>query len=142
MCFHIYIDHISKISSHPYFGRCFIMIIITITHRAPVIHVIFISFSICHLSCFLQQLDDLDYKHYWSPQVVVANIDGDLDEDVTWTRVKEREAGYRDPVIYQRRKMRGKFKENLELKHFPVDVQVRRSGNRICYPNSRHMSFF
>ena len=70
-----------------------------------------------------EELDRIDFKKYWSPKLTLVNIEGDLDDDLTWFHAKTYEAGYRYPVVCFRRRMRGMFKEILELKHFPIDVQ-------------------
>lgn len=70
-----------------------------------------------------EELDRIDFKRYWSPKLTVVNIEGDLDEDLTWFHAQTYQSGYRYPVVCFRRRMRGMFKEILELKHFPIDIQ-------------------
>ena len=72
-------------------------------------------------------------RRLWDPQIKILNIEGDLDEDMNWLRVVAEEPGYVNPVMFYRRRMRGKFKETLELKDFPVDIQVRFIGKKITF---------
>ena len=58
---------------------------------------------------------------------------GELDEDKKWRRALADEPGYQYPVMFFRRRMRGTFTESLELKNFPVDVQVRKYFLVWCY---------
>ncbi|CAF0876927.1 unnamed protein product, partial [Didymodactylos carnosus] len=59
-------------------------------------------------------LDNFDPAKYWNPLV------GDLRNDV-WHKIVY--DGAEIPMIYEMRKVKGVFLENLELNDFPVDVQ-------------------
>ena len=71
-----------------------------------------------------QELDGLDLRQLWDPLIGVNNVVGELEEDKKWRRAVAEEAGYRFPIMLFRRRMRGTFSEPLELKNFPIDVQV------------------
>ena len=55
----------------------------------------------------------------------IDNSVGDLKNDV-WHKVVY--DGIDTPMIYEMRKIKGVFLENLELNDFPVDVQVRKTN--------------
>ena len=74
------------------------------------------------LVCY-QELDDVKWEDYWVPKLIITNIDGDPDEDQVWHRAKI-DPSSKKPIMIYRRRVRCKLKENLELKNFPVDVQV------------------
>jgi hypothetical protein len=54
----------------------------------------------------------------------IDNSVGDLKNDV-WHKVVY--DGIDTPMIYEMRKIKGVFLENLELNDFPVDVQVKKT---------------
>jgi hypothetical protein len=56
--------------------------------------------------------------------VTITNIVGKPDEDDTWIGA-HREECYNYPVVTMRRRIKAFFSETLELKDFPLDVQVR-----------------
>ncbi len=66
----------------------------------------------------------------------IDNSVGDLKNDV-WHKVVY--DGIDTPMIYEMRKIKGVFLENLELNDFPVDVQVKKillhltSKNRLSF---------
>lgn len=90
-------------------------------------------------SDFLQQdIDSFDPNKFWNPLLYVDNSVGDLKND-TWHKVvydgidtpmvQKRTFVSSDCLIfgvqiYEMRKVKGVFLENLELNDFPVDVQV------------------
>lgn len=60
----------------------------------------------------------------WDPKLIVMNIDGAFVLNRKTFDVRFHEPGHRYPVVIQLWRFKGFFKENLELEHFPVDVQV------------------
>ncbi|CAD5114966.1 DgyrCDS3996 [Dimorphilus gyrociliatus] len=66
------------------------------------------------------ELDRLNWKRQWHPRIKVTNVLGDLERSDEWTVAK---AGSEYAVCSQRMRLKGDFKENLELRDFPVDVQ-------------------
>lgn len=52
------------------------------------------------------------------------NIDGAFVLNRKTFDIRFHEPGYKYPVVIQLWRFKGFFKENLELEHFPVDVQV------------------
>ncbi|CAF1388982.1 unnamed protein product [Adineta ricciae] len=65
-------------------------------------------------------IDSFDPNKFWNPLLYVDNSVGDLKND-TWHKVVY--DGIDTPMIYEMRKVKGVFLENLELNDFPVDVQ-------------------
>ncbi|CAF0768013.1 unnamed protein product [Rotaria sp. Silwood1] len=65
-------------------------------------------------------IDNFDANKFWNPLLYVDNSVGDLKNDV-WHKVVY--DGMDTPMIYEMRKIKGIFLENLELNDFPVDVQ-------------------
>lgn len=66
-------------------------------------------------------MDCFDANKFWNPLLYIDNSVGDLKNDV-WHKVVYN--GDDTPMIYEMRKVKGIFLENLELNDFPVDVQV------------------
>ena len=60
----------------------------------------------------------------WDPKLIVMNIDGAFVLNRKTYDVRFNEQGRNFPVVIQLWRFKGFFKENLELEHFPVDVQV------------------
>jgi len=58
-------------------------------------------------------------KH-WNPRIFIQNSVGDLKEN-TWHKVEIDAVGV--PTVFEMRRIKGVFLENLELDDFPVDVQ-------------------
>ncbi|CAF1375144.1 unnamed protein product [Adineta steineri] len=65
-------------------------------------------------------IDSFEPSKFWNPLLYVDNSVGDLKND-TWHKVVY--DGIDTPMIYEMRKIKGVFLENLELNDFPVDVQ-------------------
>ncbi|CAF1415487.1 unnamed protein product [Adineta steineri] len=65
-------------------------------------------------------IDCFDASKFWNPLLYIDNSVGDLKNDV-WHKVVY--DGIDTPMIYEMRKIKGVFLENLELNDFPVDVQ-------------------
>ena len=74
---------------------------------------------------FLQDNDDIDKLVPWDPKLIVMNIDGAFTLDRKTYDIRFHEPGYKYPLVMQLWRFKGFFKENLELEHFPVDVQVK-----------------
>ena len=58
----------------------------------------------------------------WDPKLKIQNLEeikGGRDEK--WHTIK---LGDKDPIVIYRRRLKGSFYENMELKDFPRDVQV------------------
>lgn len=66
---------------------------------------------------------DVDKLVPWDPKLIVMNIDGSFTLDRKTYDVHFQEAGCKYPLVMQLWRFKGFFKENLELEHFPVDVQ-------------------
>ncbi len=74
-------------------------------------------------NCFsIQDIDCFDPNKFWNPLLYIDNSVGDMKNDV-WHKVVY--DGMDTPMIYEMRKVKGIFLENLELNDFPVDVQVK-----------------
>jgi len=71
------------------------------------------SLKMCDIEGFAPE------KH-WNPRVFIQNSVGDLKEN-TWHKVELDAAGV--PTVFEMRRIKGVFLENLELDDFPVDVQ-------------------
>lgn len=69
-----------------------------------------------------KELDTFDPSKYWNPMIEIENAVGEIKSDVTYKIVIEKNDP--SPIIYEMRKVKGTFLENLELYDFPVDVQV------------------
>lgn len=67
-----------------------------------------------------KELDSLNWKRQWHPRIKVTNVLGDLERYDEWTLAKP---GTEYATCYHRMRLKGDFKENLELRDFPVDVQ-------------------
>ncbi|CAF1052001.1 unnamed protein product [Rotaria sordida] len=65
-------------------------------------------------------IDCFDSNKFWNPLLYIDNSVGDFKNDV-WHKVVY--DGTDTPMIYEMRKIKGVFLENLELNDFPVDVQ-------------------
>ncbi|CAF0914245.1 unnamed protein product [Rotaria sordida] len=65
-------------------------------------------------------IDCFDANKFWNPLLYIDNSVGDFKNDV-WHKVVY--DGTDTPMIYEMRKIKGVFLENLELNDFPVDVQ-------------------
>ncbi|CAF1361737.1 unnamed protein product [Rotaria magnacalcarata] len=66
------------------------------------------------------EMDCFDPNKFWNPLLYIDNSVGDLKNNV-WHKVVY--DGTDTPMIYEMRKVKGVFLENLELNDFPVDVQ-------------------
>jgi len=71
------------------------------------------SLKMCDMEGFAPE------KH-WNPRVFIQNSVGDLKEN-TWHKVELDANGV--PTVFEMRRIKGVFLENLELDDFPVDVQ-------------------
>jgi len=71
------------------------------------------SLKMCDIEGFASE------KH-WNPRVFIQNSVGDLKENV-WYKVELDAHGV--PTVFEMRRIKGVFLENLELDDFPVDVQ-------------------
>ena len=70
-----------------------------------------------------QTLTDLLPSDLWDPHLVILNATGDFDNERR-SFVVRYEEGYESPVVLHRWRFKGLFRESLELRHFPFDVQV------------------
>lgn len=75
----------------------------------------------------------------WDPKLIVMNIDGAFVLNRKTYDVRFNENGHRYPLVVQLWRFKGFFKENLELEHFPVDVQV--GLCIIFYPDNSEKDF-
>ena len=74
--------------------------------------------------CFFQERPLYDEKKYWDPQLIITNVIEEFRLEEKTYNVKFHEAGYTHAVVILHWKFDGKFRENLELEHFPFDIQV------------------
>ncbi|KAK3096258.1 hypothetical protein FSP39_025031 [Pinctada imbricata] len=59
----------------------------------------------------------------WTPKLLIMNLDGEFQTSrMSYTIVKD-VVGYDYPLVLCLWRFKGFFKENLELEHFPMDVQ-------------------
>ncbi|KAL4231478.1 hypothetical protein ACF0H5_009055 [Mactra antiquata] len=70
-----------------------------------------------------KETEDVDKLIPWDPKLIVMNIDGAFVLNRKTYDIRFHEPGYKYPVVVQLWRFKGFFKENLELEHFPVDVQ-------------------
>ena len=73
---------------------------------------------------FLQSPEDYDHLAPWDPNLIVMNIDGQFALDRKTNDILFDHPNCEFPLVKQLWRFKGTFKENLELEHFPVDVQV------------------
>jgi hypothetical protein len=59
---------------------------------------------------------------YWNPKLVIDNAVGDPKENVSISVAYDASSG--EAFIFERRRIKATFMENLELFHFPFDIQV------------------
>ncbi|VDH98242.1 Hypothetical predicted protein [Mytilus galloprovincialis] len=59
----------------------------------------------------------------WVPNLIVLNLDGGFIIDKHCYKVVHNAPGYGAPLVVWLWRFKGFFKENLELAHFPIDVQ-------------------
>jgi hypothetical protein len=57
----------------------------------------------------------------WKPDIYIENITGEI---LAYSRVEVKVNDNGEAIVTERRRSRGVFIENLELEHFPFDVQV------------------
>ena len=69
-----------------------------------------------------QNSENIDWSRYWNPKLYVENSLGEPKESI-WQVVSHNDRG--EATVFQRRRIRGCFLENLELGEFPFDTQVR-----------------
>lgn len=66
-------------------------------------------------------MDNFDPSKYWNPNLEIENAVGDVKTDISYKIVLGKDDP--TPYIYEMRRVKGVFLENLELYDFPVDVQ-------------------
>ncbi|KAJ8307908.1 hypothetical protein KUTeg_014555, partial [Tegillarca granosa] len=64
--------------------------------------------------------DKVDFSSYWNPELLVQNVMGTPQSNL-WREVMYAKSG--EAFIVEKRKIKGKFAENLELEDFPFDYQ-------------------
>ena len=69
--------------------------------------------------CF--QNEPIDWSEYWDPKLYVVNNLGEPQSHAE--RLAARNEN-KETMVYDIRRVRGVFLENLELEDFPFDVQV------------------
>lgn len=79
--------------------------------------------------------ESIDSNKIWKPDLYVENALGDVKEEVHYKIIPEDNDQL---MIYEIRRVRGVFYENLELENFPLDVQdltlfvsTKKSGNKV-----------
>ncbi|KAK6185720.1 hypothetical protein SNE40_007893 [Patella caerulea] len=70
-----------------------------------------------------KDMQDYDPANYWIPKLSIMNTDGELEWNRRSFTVQLKEPGYTYPIVLLLWRFKGKFRENLELEHFPFDVQ-------------------
>lgn len=58
----------------------------------------------------------------WTPKLIILNVDGSVLEEHAEYSIAHKQADY--PLVNLMWRFKAFFKENLELQHFPIDVQV------------------
>ena len=81
---------------------------------------IFLPFFNCN-NFSNQNIDDIEWDKFWNPKLYVENNLGEPKETI-WQTVTFNAKG--DATVYERRRIKGCFLENLELDEFPFDTQV------------------
>ncbi|KAK2152899.1 hypothetical protein LSH36_315g03172 [Paralvinella palmiformis] len=66
-------------------------------------------------------INDIQWDKYWNPKLFVENSLGDPKETI-WQTVTYNSKG--EATVYERRRVKGVFLENLELDEFPFDTQI------------------
>ncbi|ESO96803.1 hypothetical protein LOTGIDRAFT_231643 [Lottia gigantea] len=91
-------------------------------------------------------IDNYDPSNYWIPRMTVLNTDGELEWNRRSFTVHFKEEGYEYPVVLLLWRFKGKFRENLELEHFPFDVQdltiqlsTERSADEVVLIEDQHV---
>ena len=78
--------------------------------------------NVCLSGAFnLQNIDTIDWDNYWNPRIYVENNLGEPKETI-WQTLMFNNHG--EATVYERRRIKGCFLENLELDEFPFDTQV------------------
>lgn len=79
------------------------------------------SHYLCHSIDIPQELKGIDLERFWNPLLFIENVLSETKEATWLTAIPNA----KDEVfIFERRRVRGVFMENLELNDFPLDVQV------------------
>ena len=71
----------------------------------------------------VQHIEDIEWERYWNPKLYVENSLGEPQETIWQTLLFN---GRGEATVYERRRIKGCFLENLELDEFPFDTQVTR----------------
>ena len=69
----------------------------------------------------LQHIEDIEWEKFWNPKLYVENSLGEPQETI-WQTLTFNSRG--EATVYERRRIKGCFLENLELDEFPFDTQV------------------
>ena len=69
----------------------------------------------------LQHIEDMEWEKFWNPKLYVENSLGEPQETI-WQTLLFNSRG--EATVYERRRIKGCFLENLELDEFPFDTQV------------------
>lgn len=81
----------------------------------------FSSHLIRNIEFYAQNIEDVEWDKYWNPKVYVENSLGDPKETIWQTLAFNKKA---EAMVYEKRRIKGCFLENLELDEFPFDTQV------------------
>lgn len=65
-------------------------------------------------------IDEIEWEKYWNPKLYVENNLGEPKETI-WQTILFNQKG--EAMVYERRRIKGCFLENLELDEFPFDTQ-------------------
>ena len=66
----------------------------------------------------------MDFDQVWKPGIVVANMVGAPTEYQRGYGGNQPAEGQKHPLLYSKLSLRAKFKDEIQLRDFPVDSQV------------------
>ena len=75
--------------------------------------------NVTHL--FSQKPSDVKWENYWNPKLYIDNTVGEARETIWRTIVFN---SNEEAFVYERRRVKGVFMQNMELSNFPFDTQV------------------
>ena len=68
-----------------------------------------------------QSTSEVNWKNYWTPQLYIDNTASEM-KDHTWRLIVRNENN--EAYVYERKRVKGVFVQNMQLKEFPFDTQV------------------
>lgn len=86
----------------------------------------------------IRQAREFDSTKIWKPELYIENAINDVKEEVWYKTLNDKKSG--KIMVYEFRKIKGLFWENLELQNFPLDIQdlslivaTKKSGDKIRF---------